>query len=127
MGRHFLIGLALTLGTTALGSGSASACSWRGSSNCGMDDYVTQPAFSYYVPAPAYGYGQPPYGYVPLPAYGYGPPAGMYGYGQAPVYRYGQPPSYGYAPSLLYGYSRPMLNDLRSPAYGFRDVGGRRW
>ena len=81
-----------------------------------MDD-VTQPAYNYYVPAPAYGYGQPPrYGYATLPAYGYGPPAGVYGYGPAPPYRYGQPPSYGYAPSLQYGYSRPMPYDLRSPA-----------
>src|SRR5262249_40742741 len=100
--RHFLTGLALAMGTAALGSESVSACSWRGSSNCGTDDYYVAPqAYGYYAPVPAYGYGQPPsYVFVLPPTYGYVPPPfPIYGYGPAPAYGYAHPPSYGYAPS----------------------------
>jgi len=100
MRRHFLIGLALAMGTAALGSGPASACSWRGSSNCGTDDYYVAPPYGYYAPVPAYGYGQSPsYVFVLPPAYGYEPPFPIYGFGPAPTHGYAQPPSYGYAPS----------------------------
>ena len=114
-----MIGLALAAGAAALGSATASTCSWRGSSNCGTDDnYVALPSYGYDAPAPNYGYGQTPfYAFVPPPTYGYRSLVAVYGYGPA------QPWSFGYAASPMCGSGRYPSHEFRSPAYGYGDVG----
>lgn len=126
MRRHVLAGIAFAVATIALGSVAASACSWRG---CGGYDYYAPRGYGYY-PAP------PVYGYAPPLAYGYYPPAPVYGYALPPAYGYYPPaPVYGYAPLPVYGYypQAPVYGSgyyrsyYRAPAYGYREVGWRRW
>ena len=109
MRKHVLTGVAFAVATIALNSVPASACSWRG---CGGYDYNAPGVYGYYSAPRAYGYAPPP-------AYGYYPPA--------PVYGYAPPPAYGYyPPAPVYG-SGYYRSYYRTPAYGYRDVGWRRW
>ena len=143
MRRHVLTGVAFAVATIVLGSAPASACSWRG---CGGYDYYAPPGYGYYPTPPVYGYAPPPaYGYYPpAPVYGYAPPPAYGYYPPAPVYSYAPPPAYGYypptpvnryAPLPAYGYypSAPVYGSgyyrsyYRALAYGYREVGWRRW
>ncbi len=111
MRRLALVGSALALGFLVCASATASACSWRGYSNCVTDDdYYDQPVYRYYQPRHSYNY------YIIVPA---GPPGSGYRLLRTPpprrdglfppqVYYYGSaPPAYEYAPAYrprYYGY-----------------------
>jgi hypothetical protein len=120
MRRLTLLGSALALGFIVCTSATASACSWRGTSNCAGDDY-DQPVYGYYPPRHAYDYyvivpgGPPGSGYRLLRA----PPPSRNGLFPPQVYYYGSPPppAYDYAPS----YGR------RYHGYDYDDGGRRRW
>lgn len=115
MRRQILVGLTLAIAAAVLVGVPASACSWRGSSNCGVD--VARPVF-FYAPSQMYGY-------LPAPAYGYYPPAPIYGYAPVPTYGYyPSAPVYGYMPTPAQGHymAAPVYGYAPPPAYGYRDV-----
>jgi len=100
----------------AAGTISASACNNFGRSDCtprdvnpysysyGYGGYFEDSAIAgYYASSPGYSL------YPPTPVYGYAPPA-----------------AYGYYPAAVYG-SGYCRSYYRAPAYGYREVGSRRW